>query len=115
MGSFHNITPLGSNSVIAFGLRGHVIRSDDAGVSWKQIDSGVQSLLTDALVLKDGRLVVAGVGGNVLISNQDLTKFNRIDMPDRRSLARVLQSNGSIIVLGEGGSLKIPFKDAEAL
>ncbi len=44
-GSFFGILPLQNQSLIAYGLRGNMFRSDDDGQSWRRIETGSQALL----------------------------------------------------------------------
>ncbi|NIN72690.1 MAG: sialidase, partial [Gemmatimonadetes bacterium] len=39
-GSFFGTLPLEGDSLLLFGLRGHLFRSDDAGESWEEIPTG---------------------------------------------------------------------------
>ena len=112
-GSFHGLVSLGGESLVAFGLRGHLFRSDDVGETWYELDSGVTTLLTGGTLIDDGRLVLCGVAGTVLVGNQDSSEFLPMELPDRRSLAGILFSNGSLIAYGEGGVLKLPLSDVD--
>ena len=45
------------DSLLLFGLRGHLFRSDDAGESWEELETGTVAMLTDGLVLADGTIL----------------------------------------------------------
>lgn len=61
--------------VLAYGMRGNVWRSDDAGRNWQKIETGVLTGLNAGAVLDDGRIVLASQGGNVLVGSSDATSF----------------------------------------
>jgi photosystem II stability/assembly factor-like uncharacterized protein len=107
-GSFHGVLPLGGNSLVVFGLRGHMFRSDNAGQSWDEVETGTQALLTDAIRLEDGRLALVGTGGTVLLSAVDAKDFALIQLPDRRGLASLLTNGTTLIAFGEDGFSTVP-------
>ena len=53
--------PLSNDSLLAFGLRGNLFRSDDGGMNWRKLESGTTAMLTDGEVLPDGRLALVGL------------------------------------------------------
>ncbi|AMO98128.1 BNR/Asp-box repeat family protein [Collimonas arenae] len=59
----------GVSTVVMVGMRGHIIRSADDGKSWQAIASGTTQSLTDADSLSERELVVGGMGGTLLRSN----------------------------------------------
>jgi len=96
--------------VVAFGLRGHLFRSIDFGDSWEGIElvngngNVLESGLADGNLLRDGRIVVVGHGGAVLISDDQGRSFKLFNRPDRRSLSGVTSdSQGNLILVGQGG------------
>ena len=60
-GSFFGIAAAG-NAVVAFGLRGNVYRSDDAGATWAKADAGLPATIVGAARAADGALLLADVG-----------------------------------------------------
>ena len=54
-------------AVVAFGLRGRIFRSTDAGRTWKPVDNASAATLMGGSKLPDGALVIAGAGGTVLV------------------------------------------------
>jgi photosystem II stability/assembly factor-like uncharacterized protein len=67
-GTFFGILALGSRTVLAFGLRGTILRSDDAGAHWRAIPSGTAASLSCGQVLADGRVVLASLSGQLVVS-----------------------------------------------
>lgn len=64
-GSFFGI--VGSDkAVVAYGLRGSVYRSGDAGRSWTRIPNGSESTVSAGIVDDKGGLVLVNVAGDVL-------------------------------------------------
>jgi len=64
--------------LLAYGLRGNAWRSRDAGKSWQQVDTGVLTGLTGAALLADGRIALVSQGGQVLVSRDNGSSFQRV-------------------------------------
>ncbi len=81
-GTFFGITGK-PGVVIAFGLRGSVFVSRNGGVAWQKTETGVQSGLTGATVLEDGRIILVSQNGDLLVSSDNGTSFTlaKIDHP----------------------------------
>ena len=95
--------------MLAFGLRGHLFRSDDGGESWNALDTGTESLLTAALRTGDGAILVAGLAGTVLASSDGGRSFAARDLGDRRGItALALANDGTVVAVGEGGGRIVP-------
>ena len=61
-GSMFGLLHLGGDTVLAFGLRGHVQRSDDFGDSWTVLETGLDSTLMGGVVDPEGRALMVGSG-----------------------------------------------------
>jgi photosystem II stability/assembly factor-like uncharacterized protein len=64
--------------LLAYGLRGNAWRSRDAGKSWQQIATGVQTGLTGAAVFGDGRIALVSQGGQLLVSRDQAASFTAV-------------------------------------
>ncbi|MGH8519371.1 MAG: WD40/YVTN/BNR-like repeat-containing protein, partial [Panacagrimonas sp.] len=64
-------------TVLAYGMRGNVWRSADAGATWSQVDVGSTAAINGGRQLDDGRVVLSGNGGLLLISRDDGRTFAR--------------------------------------
>ncbi len=76
-GSLFGLLIAGDGAVLAFGLRGNVLRSEDAGDTWRPVpvaDDPRQGLY-GGIRLVDGTLVLVGAGGVVLHSRDDGRSF----------------------------------------
>jgi photosystem II stability/assembly factor-like uncharacterized protein len=73
-GSFFSIkaTPA---TLIAAGLRGTAFKSLDGGASWQPLKTGINVALSDVQSLPDGRILLAGVDGKVVISDVAVSSF----------------------------------------
>ena len=61
-GSMFGLLHLGADSVLAYGLRGHVQRSNDFGDSWTVLDTGLESTLMGGTMDPQGRPLMVGSG-----------------------------------------------------
>jgi len=102
-GSFWGGLGIG-DSVIVFGMRGNLWRSDDFGDSWYELDSGGDQSLGGGTILPNGTVVLAGLGGAVTYSYDGGQSFTGVIRPSRRGLAGVAANgDGRVIVIGEDG------------
>ncbi|WP_297802560.1 YCF48-related protein [Arenimonas sp. GDDSR-1] len=65
-GSMFGLLSLGGERVLAFGLRGNVYQTDNAGGSWRKIESGTDISLIGGTVGTDGTVVLVGSNGTLL-------------------------------------------------
>ena len=98
-GSLFGTLPWDGGKLLAYGLRGHLFRSVDAGRSWQPVPSGTEAILNDAIRLHDGRIVVVGLAGTVLVSSDDGRTFAAHPQSDRPGLSRVIEADGAALVL----------------
>jgi photosystem II stability/assembly factor-like uncharacterized protein len=56
-------------NLLAYGMRGSLLRSADGGNSWEKVNLGTVAGISDGVVLSDGRDALVTQGGEVLISN----------------------------------------------
>ncbi len=64
--------------LLAYGLRGNAWRSRDAGKSWQQVDTGVLTGLTGAVLFGDSRIALVSQGGQVLVSRDKAASFQPV-------------------------------------
>lgn len=101
-GSFYGLLPLDGEALLAFGLRGNLFRSVDGGQTWTAVESGTTQMLTSA-VRAGSRVVVTGLAGTLLVSDDAGVSFRHTQQDDRKSFASVLLSDGELILAGEAG------------
>ena len=76
-GSFFGIAAAGK-AVVAFGLRGNVYRSDDAGLTWAKADAGLAATIVGATRLADGALLLADAGGRLSSTSDGGRTFRKV-------------------------------------
>lgn len=104
IGSFFGVLPLEGDTVLMFGLRGHLYRSEDAGDSWTAIETGTIAMLNHGVRLEDGTIVIVGLGGVVLISGDDGRTFELHQQEDRSGIQTVVDAGGgNLLLVGEFG------------
>jgi len=103
-GSFFGVLPLDGDSVLFFGLRGHLFRSDDAGETWDDIETGTVAMLTDGIRLADGTVIITGLGGTILISQNGGHTFELHQQASRLGISAIVDAGeGSLLMVGEFG------------
>ena len=76
-GSFFGITG-GGSSVLAFGLRGNVYRSEDAGRTWTKVDAGLPAAVVASARTSRNAVVLADVGGRVVATEDGGRTFRQV-------------------------------------
>jgi photosystem II stability/assembly factor-like uncharacterized protein len=102
-GSFFGILVLSDESLLAFGLRGHLYRSDDGGYSWKQIMTHTGVPLLGGFRRTDGALFIVGLGGTLLVSTDGGWSFTAIRTGSRGGIAAAAAGRDQVLLVGEGG------------
>jgi photosystem II stability/assembly factor-like uncharacterized protein len=109
-GSFFGVKPLGGDVVLAYGLRGNLFRSEDAGATWRKVETGTYAMLNDAVSLGTGggAIAVVGLSGVVLVSRDAGKSFALMQQGDRKGLSAARAVGGdTLVVVGEGGARRI--------
>jgi photosystem II stability/assembly factor-like uncharacterized protein len=101
-GSIWGGMALPDGAVLVWGMGGHVLRSRDAGASWREIASGTENPLTTGLLLGK-RLVLAGLGGAVLTSDDLGASFRAEIRPDRLSYTAAVEAAGAPLLTSLSG------------
>jgi photosystem II stability/assembly factor-like uncharacterized protein len=104
VGSFFGTLPVGEHRVYLFGLRGHLFHSDDAGVNWRPINTRIQSLLTSGIRMRGNGVLFTGMGGTMLLGQDDGRGVQVLQRADRLGISGALDAgDGTIVVFGEFG------------
>lgn len=103
MGSLFGVL-MQQGSMLVYGLRGNAFHTDNMGRSWQQVKLPVQATLTGGTVLRDGRIVLASQGGQVLIGARGGAAFAPLSVKQPMSYAGVATiGDAAIGLVGLGG------------
>lgn len=97
-GSFLGVTGAG-RAVLAFGLRGTVVRSDDAGATWRRVPVGVDVALTGAAPIPHGRIALVAQSGQLLVSADGGESFRRVGLERAWPASAVVAAGADAVVL----------------
>ncbi len=96
------------HGAVVFGLRGHVFISADSGASWASLDTGIESGLYGGQRLRDGRVLLVGSGGQMLLGDDKLERLSASNHPSRSTFAGgILAANGDLLLVGTDGLTRI--------
>ncbi len=121
-GSLFGATGTGEpGAVLAWGLRGNMFRSNDFGETWEEVslmtpnNGPLEATLAGGTLSAEGNIVVVGAGGAVVTSTDRGRSFTVATRPDRVALAsaKVLK-DGSVVLVGQRGAVKVPASAAPA-
>ncbi|WP_156882647.1 YCF48-related protein [Pseudomonas sp. CF161] len=85
--------------LLAFGLRGHVFRSTDAGHSWTSVKSEFNAGITAGIALDNQRLVLVSQSAQAGISRDGGLSFNLLDVQQPSLFTGVIGLAGERIAL----------------
>ena len=96
-----SMSPDGAPAVVV-GDGGGMLRSDDAGLSWARVDTGIDADLHAAWATGEGAIVAVGAGGAVVRVDGDV----EVSWPGAATLRAVhVDASGAAIAAGEGGEV----------
>jgi len=108
-GSFFGVLPLGPATALAYGLRGHVYRSEGAEISWQPVALATPALIMTAVKLKTGPIILAGQARAFFVSNDDGLTFHPWQPGLTTAVAELLEApNGTLLAFGEAGVTHLP-------
>jgi photosystem II stability/assembly factor-like uncharacterized protein len=92
--------------LIAAGLRGNALRSEDGGRNWQRVEfsGAVPSTISSATVMQDGSIALVTLSGQVFVSTDDGRRFQAVKTktPMRYSSVAPLPGNALAIVGPQG-------------
>ncbi len=104
-----------SGRMLALGLEGNVLVSPDLGDSWSALDSGVEVVLAGGARRADGRVLVAGSVGTLLeVEPRSGAVASRATGTVTGNFAQAVEAaDGAIVLVGQGGVLRLPAGEQE--
>jgi len=102
-GSFFGVAAANA-SVLAFGLRGNVYRSDDAGASWVKVEAGLPSAVVAAVRTARDATLLADAGGRVAITEDGGRRFTKVPLKQSAPMAGLAEAGeGRLAFAGPRG------------
>jgi photosystem II stability/assembly factor-like uncharacterized protein len=108
-GSFFGVLALPDGAVLAYGLRGTVLRSANAGQDWDRINSGSLLSITSALTLADGKILLGSQSGQILASDDAGRSFTTFATTPQPVTDLAQAADGTVIAAGARGLARIQF------
>lgn len=85
--------------------RGQLLRSTDRGLSWRYLDTGYSGTLWTGAALADGRLLVGGQRGTLMLGSADGQHWQRLALPSVSSITAIAARGRQVTVVGLDGLL----------
>jgi photosystem II stability/assembly factor-like uncharacterized protein len=105
------VLPVSEGALLAFGLRGNLYRSADAGSTWERIPTGTVALLDGAARFAGHGVAIVGLAGVVLTSDDGGRTFGLLQQANRAGLsAAVAVSDDELAAVGEDGAKLISLR-----
>jgi photosystem II stability/assembly factor-like uncharacterized protein len=111
-GTFFGLGGAG-NALVVYGLRGTALRTVDGGRTFERVETGLEDALVGSALLPDGRLVLLGQAGQLLVGSAAGGRFRIARALGERAAAAVVAAGpDAVVVAGAGGvraeSLRAP-------
>lgn len=94
------IAPAGAARFFAAGRMGSIARSDDSGMTWRSLQSGVTSNLYALLFFNADSGLAAGAGGTILRTWDGGATWSRLPLPDTTTIYSLFGSDDDILLAG---------------
>lgn len=82
---------------------GQVLHSEDQGKNWRYLDTGYEGTLWSGAVLTDGRLLLGGQRGTLLLGSADGKGFRRVPTQSKGSVTCVAVAGARVLAVGLDG------------
>ncbi|RWU17274.1 glycosyl hydrolase [Pseudomonas alkylphenolica] len=90
--------------LLAYGLRGHVVRSTDGGENWQMVETGLANSITAANLDSTGNLWLMSQAGHVLVSHDDGASFVQVSQITRTPITgAAFDAATDLVLVGERG------------
>jgi photosystem II stability/assembly factor-like uncharacterized protein len=109
-GSLWTGMQLPSGTVLLGGMRGNLVKSSDDGRSWQHQPVADAGSLTGVAVAADGRTVLVGVDGTVLVGDAAAGTFKLQRLDDRATLTGVVAVGSGLVASSVGGMRPLELK-----
>ncbi|MCB9772182.1 MAG: hypothetical protein H6754_06490 [Candidatus Omnitrophica bacterium] len=94
-----------SDQLLTFGLRGRVCTWKTSGLVESKTES--DESLSAGTHLEDGRIVLAGQRGKILVGQKDGKLFHSLKTPIKEDIASLIETSNSLIIVGNSGIYRI--------
>lgn len=108
-GSFFGAQLFDDTSMLVYGLRGNIWRSNGLDATWKQIKHHQESTITSGTLSLNDMLVLADEGGRLFLSADKGSNFFLLSSPSVSSITDLIIMNDTIIATSLRGVNRIPF------
>jgi photosystem II stability/assembly factor-like uncharacterized protein len=107
-GTFFGVLAQPGQEILAYGLRGNVLRSLDDGLSWDKVDMAQAITVTAGQRLASGATVLVDESGRVLLRGPQGGAFKSLALPQAFSFTSVAASaDGGLVLTGIRGTARI--------
>jgi photosystem II stability/assembly factor-like uncharacterized protein len=104
---YYGLSTTDGISLWLVGSDGKILKTNDAGVSWEKLDSGIKSGLQDVAVWNEKQAIVVGNGPKVLRTEDGGQTWRGVELPKREMATKLLRvkamPGGGAWAVGEAG------------
>lgn len=114
-GTMFGVLATPAKTLVAYGLRGNVLLSRDAGARWTKIESGAVASLQAGTVLPDGTVVLGSESGQLIASRNDGGSFFTLKTGAQPAASILPIKQRAILVFGPRGAQHVDLSAEQEL
>jgi len=114
-GTMFGVLNTRNGGLLAYGLRGNALLSDDGGRDWRQVVSGLSASIQAGTVFADGTLLLASETGQLAVSRDGGTSFKVLARTVQPAAGLLPLSGRTVLVLGPRGAERVDLSAEQEL
>jgi photosystem II stability/assembly factor-like uncharacterized protein len=113
-GSFFGVSAIREGEVLAYGLRGHILRLQDSGKAWIELKTGIDIAWTGSAKLSDGRVLIGDQAGDLVLGDAYGKTLSTVPGKSPPMSGAVEVSKRDVVIVGPKGAavIHLPISDA---
>lgn len=114
-GTMFGVLNTAQGGLIAYGLRGNVLLSENGGRDWRQVVSGLATSIQAGTVLADGTLLLGSETGQLAASRDGGKSFKVLARTVQPAAAMLALAGRTVLVLGPRGAERVDLSAEQEL
>jgi photosystem II stability/assembly factor-like uncharacterized protein len=114
-GTMFGVLNTRNGGLLAYGLRGNVLLSEDGGRAWRQVASGLPASIQAGTVFADGTLLLASETGQLAVSRDGGNSFKVLGRTVQPAAGLLPLSGRTVLVLGPRGAERVDLSAEQEL
>ena len=114
-GTMFGVLTTTKGGLLAYGLRGNALLSEDGGRNWRQVATGLPASIQAGAMLSDGTLLLASETGQLSASRDGGNSFKLLSRSVQPAAGLLPLSDRAVLVLGPHGAERVDLSAEQEL